>query len=527
MSGSVFQSRKLVGLIAAGVLAITGTTAIAQEKVLRIVPHADLKILDPVWTTAVITRNHSLMIYDTLFGMDAEGKIFPQMVDTWKTSADGLTWDFKLRPGLAFHDKAPVTSTDVIASIKRWGTRDSLGQAMMAALSKMTAVDANNFQLVFKQPFGMVLDAFAKSNPPFIMPARVAATSGDQQITENIGSGPFMFKQDEYRPGSRIVYLKNPDYKSRNEPSRGTAGGKPTPIDRVEWVVLKDAQTQANALINGEVDIIERMPPEQYTALKNNPNVELVMQVPQGSTMMVMNHLVPPFNDPKIARAATLAISQEAMLRAQLVNNDLFKVCASFFPCGTVYASTTRTAGFTGKPQFAAAKKLLQEAGYDGKPVVILHPTDHATLNKYPPVLAALLKQAGFAVDLQSMDWQTLIARRAKKDPADKGGWNIFLTGFNMADTINPLVFSPMTGNGEKGWFGWPTNPKIESLKQEFLVSMDEAKRKELAYQIQEEALGSGMLAPVGEIKPLLAVRKGVTGIVPAPVNIWWNIDKK
>jgi peptide/nickel transport system substrate-binding protein len=527
MSGSVFQSRKLVGLIAAGILAMSGSAAFAQEKVLRVAPQADLRILDPIWTTAIVTRNHAFMIYDTLFGMDAQGKILPQMVDTWKTSADGLVWDFKLRPGLAFHDKTPVTSADVIQSIKRWGSRDTLGVAMMERMSKMEAIDANNFRLTFSKPFGMVLDAFAKASPPFIMPERIAKTPGDQQISENIGSGPFMFKQDEYRPGNRIVYLKNKDYVSRAEPPQGTAGGKPVPVDRVDWVVLKDAQTQANALANGEIDMIERMPPEQYSAFKANANIELISQMPQGSTMLVMNHLVPPFNNDKIARAATLAISQEALLRAQMVNNDLFKSCASIYPCGTIYASTTRTSGFTGKPQFAAAKKLLEEAGYDGKPIVIMHPTDHSTLNKYPPVMAALLKQAGFNVEVQSMDWQTLVTRRAKKDPSDKGGWNIFMTGFFLADTINPLVFSPITGNGEKGWFGWPTNAKVEALKGQFLETIDETKRKELAAQIQEEVYASGMFAPLGEYKPLVAVRKGVTGVLQSPNTVMWNIDKK
>jgi peptide/nickel transport system substrate-binding protein len=205
----------------------------------------------------------------------------------------------------------------------------------------------------------------------------------------------------------------------------------------------------------------------------------------------------------------------------------LFKVCASIYPCGTAYASTTRTSGFTGKPQFAAAKKLLEEAGYDGKPIVILHPTDHTTLNKYPPVMAALLKQAGFNVEVQSMDWQTLVTRRAKKDPSDKGGWNIFMTGFFLADTINPLVFSPISGNGEKGWFGWPTNAKVEALKGQFLETLDETKRKELAAQIQEEVYASGMFAPLGEYKPLVAVRKGVTGVLQSPNTVMWNIDKK
>ncbi|MCR6479338.1 ABC transporter substrate-binding protein [Variovorax sp. ZS18.2.2] len=527
----MLSKRNLMKTILAGaVFAAAAATSFAQDagKVLRLVPQSDLKILDPIWTTAFITRNHGYMVYDTLFGVDEQAKVHPQMVDKYTTSADGKTWSFTLRKGLAFHDGKPVTSEDVIASLKRWGQRDGLGQKMFTALDKAEPIDANSFRLVFKQPFGMVLEALSKpsSNPPFIMPARVAATPADKQIDDATGSGPYIFKKDEYRPGEKIVYLKNTKYVPRAEAPSGTAGGKNVYVDRMEWIILKDAQTQANALANGEVDMIEWLPPEQYAALKNNPAITVDNPIPKGSFALHLNHVIPPFDNPKIAQAAIMAINQEALMRAQMVHKELYNSCASVYPCGSAFAND-KTGYFNGKPQFEKAKALLKEAGYDGKPVVLMYPADFALLNKFPPVMAQLLKQAGFNVDMQSMDWPTLVTRRAKKDPVDKGGWNLFITGWGIADNINPMFYAPLTGNGEKGWFGWATDDKLEQLKSEFLASADEPKRKELATAIQQRVYDTGIYAPIGEYKPLTAYRKGVvSGVVRSPVGVFWNLKK-
>ena len=511
-------------------LALAALTAHSQvaTKVLRMVPGSDLKILDPVWTTAFVTRDHGYMVYDTLFGIDAKGEIQRQMVGSYTVTPGSKVWTFTLRPQLAFHDDQPVTSADVIQSIKRWGQRDSLGQKMLSAMDKIEEIDAKTFKITFKEPFPMLLEALSKpsSIPLFIMPKRVAETPADKQIDDATGSGPYIFKKDEYRPGAKVVYVKNTKYVPRPEAPSGTAGGKYVYVDRVEWVILKDAQTQANALANGEVDMLQFVPAEQYAALKANPNIELVLPVPKYSLALHLNHLVPPFNDFRIAQAALMTVNQEALLRAQLINKELYSTCTSIYSCGTAYASN-KTSYFTGIPQFEASKKLLKEAGYDGKPVVLMHPADFSAMNKLAPVMAQLLRQGGFNVDMQTMDWPTLLARRAKKDPSDKGGWNLFITGWGASDTMNPLFFAPMTGNGEKGWFGWSTDARLEELKSEFLTSLKKDERKELAQAIQLRVFESGLYAPLGEYEQFSAIRKGVTGLVKSPVTVYWNIQKK
>ncbi|RSZ29858.1 ABC transporter substrate-binding protein [Variovorax beijingensis] len=510
-------------------LALTFSAATSADTVLRTVPSSDLKILDPIWTTANITRNHGFMIYDTLFGMDEKGAIKPQMVEKYTASPDNKVWTFTLRPGLKFHDGAPVTSQDVIASLARWAKRDTIGQKMYEAMESITAEGPNAFRMNFRQPFGVVLDALGKPNPlvPFIMPKRVADTPADKQIEEMIGSGPFTLAKEDFRPGDRVIYRKNTAYVPRKEAPSGLAGGKVVHVDRVEWVLLRDPQTQVNALLNGEVDMVETVPASGYSDMRINPKIELVDVMPAGPFTVIYNHKVAPFNNPKALKAAMLAINQESMLRAQATFRDFYKPCTSIYLCGSMYASD-KTGFFTGKPQFEEARKLLKESGYDGKPVVILLPGDAPALNKLPAVYGQLLKQVGFNVDVQTTDWATLVTRRTKKDPPENGGWNAFITFWGGVDASSPITYSPLTGNGDQGYFGWPVDAELERLKSRFIETGDVAQRKDIATQIQLRVLEGGVIAPLGEGKAPTAVRRGVvSGLLPSPAVLYWNVRKK
>jgi peptide/nickel transport system substrate-binding protein len=519
--------------------ALTAPAAQAQQKVIRITPHANLAVLDPIWTTAYMSRNHGYMVFDTLFGMDDKNNVRPQMLEKYEVSADKKTWTFVLRDGLAFHDGAPVTSEDCIASLKRWATRDTMGIKLATFVEKWESVSPNSFRMVLKEPYGLVLDSLGKpsSNVPFIMPKRIADTPGDKQlgIPDQIGSGPYKFKADEYKPGEKIVYVKNETYKPRSEPVSALAGGKKVNVDRIEWVVLKDPQTQFNALVKGEIDVIEQPAFEQYESLAKEPDIEIVDNNPLGfQYMMRFNHLTPPFNNPKIRRAAMLAVNQSAFLntqvgKAQLNGKPLWRTCASMFPCGTPYA-TDKTDYFSvsyDEKKMQQARALLKEAGYDGKPILIMRPTDLASISKLPLVATQLLRQAGFTVDMQSMDWGSLVARRAKKEPVEQGGWNIFLTAWVAADLLNPIANAAFQGSGVKsGWFGWAEDAELEKLRDQFAREPNDTKRKALAEAAQLRAIEIGTHAHLGEYINPAAVRKGVKGLVQAPANVYWNISK-
>ena len=499
------------------------------ETTLRLVAHSDLKVLDPIWTTAFITRNHGYMIYDVLFAKDAKGVIQPQMVDKYEVSPDKLTWTFTLRPGLEWNDGKPVTAEDCVASIRRWAARDALGQQLMGATGELKVLDEKSFRLTLKEPFGLVLDALGKpsSNVPFMMPKRVADTDPNKQIDDYTGSGPFMFKRDEWKPGEKIVYLKNPKYKPRDEPASMLAGGKVVKVDRVEWLAIADPATAANALIAGEIDIIEVPPPDLFPMLKADKNIALYGWNQAGSQIIMrMNHLHPPFDNVKARQAVLYSIAQEDFLRAQVGDPEIYKICNAPLVCGSKYEKTY--GDLLIKPDYEKSKALLKEAGYDGKPIVMMHQTDLQSSNQLPAVGKQLLERGGFKVDVQSTDWQTVVSRRARKEAPDKGGWNIFYTTTTTVDADNPAANSFSSGGCDKAWFGWPCDPEIEKLRASFARETDPEKQKAIALGVSDRIVEQAQYVVLGQYKAFGAYRKDrIDGWLQSPAAVWWNISKK
>ncbi len=404
----------------AALLAASAVGAAAQTT-LKFVPHSDLKIVDPIWTTAYISRNHGYMIYDTLFAMDANGKVQPQMVGKYDVSADSLTHTMVLRDGLTWHDGAPVTAEDCVASINRWGKKDAMGQKLMSFVESLTAKDAKTIELKLKSPTGLVTLALGKpsSNVPFMMPKRVADTPPNEQIKDFTGSGPFVFAKDEWKPGSKIVYKKFDKYVPRSEPASGLAGGKVVKVDTVEWLPIRDHQQAVNALIAGEVDYIENPPHDLYPLMKKDPNVGFTNWNPAGNQFTFrFNMLHKPFDNPKIRQAVLYALNQEDFVKAVVGSPEYYKLCKALFVCGMPFETDAHMEGLL-ESNLKKARELLKEAGYDGTPVVLMHSTDLAVLTNLAPVAKSLMEKVGFKVDMQSMDWQTLVARRSKKDAAE------------------------------------------------------------------------------------------------------------
>ena len=208
----------------AGVVAAAGglaMPAIAQgsAKTLRFVPQANLANFDPIWGTQYVVRNAAALVWDTLYGVDSKFQPQRQMVEAEEMSSDGLTWTFKLRSGLKFHDGTPVTAKDVVASLNRWAARDPMGLMIKAIQVELAPVDELTWKWVLKEPYPKMLLALAKNNSPctFIMPERIAKTDPFTQITEYVGSGPMKFLKSDWVPGAKAVFEKFADYKPRSE----------------------------------------------------------------------------------------------------------------------------------------------------------------------------------------------------------------------------------------------------------------------------------------------------------------------
>ena len=499
----------------------------AQKKggTIRFIPHADLKVLDPIATTAYITRNHAYFIYDTLFGTDEHLAIKPQMVDKYASTNKGLKWSFTLRDGLKFHDGAAVAAEDAVESLKRWSKRDPLGRLLAAHTAKLAPADKKTFTLELSEPFGLVLDALGKpsSNVPFIMPARIAATSENEPIKETIGSGPFKFVKDEWQPGNQVVYVKNPDYVPRQEKPSGSTGGKVVHLDRVVWRYMPDHATANAALEAGEIDWWENPPLDFVPKIEANPALATFVTDPRGTQGWIRpNHKHPPFNNKKARQALLLAVDQKSYLQAVIGNEKYFKTCPSVFMCGGLPYESSAGAP---KPDLERARALFKESGYDGRPVVVLDPTDSPYAHAPALVTMEMLKSIGANVDLHAMDWSTMVSRRAKKEPPAQGGWNVFHTWSTSFDTMTPAVSSVLGGAGEKAWFGWPTSEAMEKLRADFAREPNEAKRRAIAEKVQVLAYDEVPYVPWGQFVIPGAFRKNVHGVLQFGATLLWNIQ--
>ena len=510
---------------------LLGFGAVAQrlpaDRVLRVVVNADLQSLDPINTTAGVVQSHGHMVYDQLFGRDSEQRPQPQMVGAWSVSDDALVWRFTLREGLAFHDGAGVTGADVVASLRRWGARDPHGRQILAITESLVA-DGASFTWTLRRPYGLMLDALSKptGNVAAIMPARVAATDPFTAIQDATGSGPFIFVREAWVPGSSVVYRRNPDYRPRAEAASGTAGGKVVKVDRVEWLNIANAQTAVLALLRGEVDYIET-PGVDFLPMLQQRGAQILRTNALGYQGMIrMNHLHPPFNDARARQALLYLVDQTETLQAMFPDPALYSECHAFFVCGSRQETLAGVPAGIGH-DVEKARGLLREAGYDGRAIVLMDPTDNPFMHAATLVLAQQMQKAGMKVDVQAMDFATMATRRAIRKPPGEGGWDIGLTYWNGLGASDPVGNVPMQASCEKAWPGWPCDAAHQALIDAFPYAADAAARRGILDDLQTSAYRVVPYVPFGQwslppaLSPKLSGALGMPGIV-----VLWNIEK-
>ncbi len=517
----VLQRNRLVA-VAALVLPLFFTGCAGN--VLRVAPHAELKVLDPVWTTAYITRNHGYLVYDTLFAIDENFEPKPQMVDTWNVSEDGKSWTFKLRDGLKWHDGTDVTADDCVTSLQRWSKRDGAGQQLFRNIESLTAVDTKTISLKLHAPSSTILDTLAKvsSNVPFMMPKRIAQTDPFTAITDPIGSGPYIFKKSEWVPGSKVVYVKNKNYVARSEPLSLAAGGKVPKADRIEFKYYADPADAAQALIDHKVDYVESPSTKLVPTLEGKENIVVATTDPLGNIAMArFNTLLPPFDNVEIRRAATLVMQQEDYMTAALGDQKFWRTCYSVFPCGTPLSNDTGS-DVIKATNIEAAKNALQAAKYDGTPVVILNPVDSPVISALTKVTVEKFRAIGLNVEVQDMTWATLTERRASRAAVKNGGWNMFHTWWLAADLLDPTAIA-FSGDRDNGWYGWPKDEELEKYRAAYGLAATQEEKKEIAANVQKRLVAISALGILGQFFEPVAYRN-VNGIT-SPIQFYWNMS--
>jgi peptide/nickel transport system substrate-binding protein len=515
--------------VLSGALATPAVSQRAAARTVRLVPHADLANFDPVWTPAYIARNAGLLVWDMLYGMDARLQVQRQMVEAEEVSSDGLTWTFRLRPGLKFHDGEPVLARDAAASVARWAARDSMGQMIKAIEHELVAVDDRTFRWVLKKPYPKMLLALGKISTPccFVMPARVAATDPFKQINEYVGSGPMRFVRNDWVPGVRSAFEKFADYVPRQEDASWLAGGKRIAAERIEWIVMPDPATVAAALQTGEIDWWEIAIPDLVPMLRQNRNIAVDISDPLGNIgVLPLNHVFPPFNDVRARRAILAAMSQEEYMRAYVGDeSSLWKPLPGYFTPGSPLYTEEGGDILKGPRKLDAAKRLLAESGYAGEPIVCMAAQDIPHHKAWGDVTVDLLKQLGMNVDFAAVDWGTVVARRAQKNPPGKGGWNISHTSIYGVDSVAPTT-TFLRANGGSLVNGWANSAAVEAETAAWFDATTLEEEKAAVRRLNKAALDHVVYAPLGWYLRYYAWRRNLAGVTQGPLPFFWGVSK-
>lgn len=524
MTASAFPRRAALrlgaGLVAAGAGA-PGRPALAQSaaRTLRFVPHTNLQTPDALQSSTLISLNAASAIWDQLYGLDNKLQPRPQMAQGHELSADRLRWRFRLREGLRFHDGEAVRAADCVASIHRWSQRDLFGKRLAAQLDEMRATSDTEFEIRLKQPYNQLLYGLG-ATACYIMPERVARTPATTTVTDFTGSGPFVFRREEWVSGASVVFTRNESYVPRDERPDMWAGGKVAKLDRVEWRIMPDPSTAISALQTGEVDWLERPLADLLPLLRGRRGLDVKTIDPIGVwAELRLNDSVPPFDNPAMRRALFPALRQVDYMQS-LVGDDpsLYRTGVGAFLPGSPAASEAGLEAVTGERSIERARQAVKAAGYQGETIIQMAATDISSAAAMSPVAQQMLREIGLNVDYQSVDWGTLISRANASGSAERANWHCYCTGWAGLWVSNP--------GSHLHLYGTRPNPRLEALRDAWFDAADAAEQRRITSQMQAIAFEEPPFLPLGQYFTPQAYSTKLSGFVPSPIALFWNLEK-
>lgn len=521
------------GVVAGAALStrpLRAQTASAAASTVRMVMSPALTVFDPVFSTSEAAINHAYAIYDTLFSLDSNLEPQPQMLEKWGVSEDKKTYTFVLRDGLGWHDGTAVTASDCVASIRRWGEVSAAGQLIMERAKDVSRQDDKTFTIALKEPLSSLVNCLAQMTwPLFIMRQSDASRAATEQVTANIGSGPFKFNDALARPGSSFTYDRNKNYLPRKGAPDGFSGGKIVKVDRVIWDTLPDQQTALTALQAGEIDFVQRPPIDLLPMVESDPNLALQLMCTGGSVWYLrLNFLQKPFNNVKARQALLHLIDQEAFMRAAIGDPKYLGAVTSMFGKANIYSNDENTGWFKKGGDPEKAKQLFNEAGYAGEKVIILQPTDLREQSNVAQLLALTLKKIGINAELAPSDFGGVLKRRTNRGPVEDGGWSIYLASNSNYSLGDPTFTAVLSANGDKAWVGWPKSDEYEALRFQWANVDTLEDRQTLARRMQRIWWDFVGCVYVGQSVWPNARRKSLTGLIDGPTVYvaMWNMRR-
>ncbi|MBO1907220.1 ABC transporter substrate-binding protein [Microvirga sp. 3-52] len=468
--------------------------------------------LDPMVSTADLVGIVTQHFFETLFTFDKDWKVTPLLAASLpEVTEGGKIYTIKLRQGIKFHDGSDMTSEDVVASLKRWMEQGSRGKQLAGNVDKLEAVDPSTVRLTLKTPYAPLLALLSFNNSAaVIMPSEKM----DVPMKEPVGTGPYKLK--ERKPDQYIQLVRNDSYKPLDGTGNGYGGARKPILDEIRFVPVPDPNTRVEGAISGQFDYVDSLPVESYDRIKNLQTSKPVILKPFGWPVFVMNTKQGVMTNNDARMAVRLALSMEDMLAAAFGNPEFYSLDGAMYPKGYVWNTDAGVEGRYNVADPDKAKALLKKADYSGAPLRILTSRQYEFHYKMAQVAAEYLKQAGFTVDLQVVDWATLTQRRG--DPAL---WDIYITH-------SPFLPEPaLIGQLSESSPGWWSTPARKKAVDAFNTESDPAKRPALWAEVQKVIYDETPSIKIGDFNALSAQSPKLEGVVPAPWPYFWNVSVK
>lgn len=521
----------LAGLGAAAASPALPMPALAQSersRVLRFSPASGLTVLDPMTTSITSSHNHGHYVFDQLYAVDSKYVARPQMAAGHTVSSDQLTWDIKLRPGLKFHDGEKVLAKDCVASIKRWWAFDSFGGTLRRYTDEVLAVDDDTLRFRLKKPFGILPDALGHpvASPLMIMPERIANPDPKKPLTEMIGSGPMKWVAGDFVQGQTAAYARNTAYIPRDEKSDFCAGGKVVNFERIEWKAILDPSTAAAALQTGEIDWWDVVYFDLIDTLKANKNVKLEVADPGYLLLLRFNSGIGAFSNPALRRVVAKAVNQLEIMSALVgPSPDLGRECYAMFSCSVAGIEQPGTSLMSSsKKDYKQLADEVKKAGYNGEKIVLFRVVDNVLTSPVTPVVADVLKEIGFNVEIQSLEQVTYNVRRQSQAAVSEGGWSIYLSQGSTPVTANPVVDPFIRGDGF--YPGKYVDPELEAMIAEWIGISDLGARSAQTTKIQKRLFDMMPIVPLGGFSTVTGMRADLTGFMGGGASVPWGLRR-
>jgi peptide/nickel transport system substrate-binding protein len=483
---------------------------------LRIVAQGSIASIDPIWSIFYVTNAVAQHIYEAPFGWDSRLETHERLVGDWSVSDDGLTYTFDLRPGVTFHDGRPLTAADQVASIKRWYGASFSATAIAKQFfddDNVIAVDDDTFQITLDEPTGSLTYLLGMSHGvAYAMPAELAATPATTEVTTRIGTGAYKFKDWEF--GNKLTLERHDAYVPRTEPDSNYAGRNIAYIDELTWLEVPDPETAVAGLETGEWDAIDGAGFDFFVRFTEDPDIHVSQYKPGNHAWLALNPQVQPFND-QFARQALLAGINAEDFMFSLGPQELWIKCGAVFYCGTPLEVETGLE-FYDQDDIPRAQELLAQSSYDGETVVILNPTDYATITPLGLVAQPMMDEIGFNTEMPSLDWSSVTSRIGNTQT-----YSMFTAWSAHFDTGHPIL-----DVNSSGTFDWVIrDEELNDLQLSFVRATSQAEQMEIVREMQRQYYIKVPTAPLGQFFPMVAVTAALKNFeinaLPFYTNSW------